>query len=349
MRCCLHLEHPKPASVSPAATPGNPDAHRLVERALNAVGTMDKLASIAATRQLWTSVQDHSGSTISSEVERIVVYPDRLYVEARSAAGTVNTLVVSSQFAYASNGQGKSQVPAPILEDYRTGMKFDIAYVAQHMSEFAFSYDGQESVAKEKCDRVRVKHNDGKEESWSIDQTGKILRRSGRSSSGEYSVESSDFRLVDGVNVAFHRHGTNGSVTTGITVKLYQVNPPRYAMNAALFDTPTEQLNQTSPTQQSSAGLRIRVLEEKSVPYEQKMGGGPSTSCNISGGSNTTFSANTIGNSTYGNAKTTTGLHMNCATYDTTMNWPHVLNVMLVEASDGNAYLIACDRAWALV
>lgn len=29
------------------------------------------------------------------------------------------------------------------------------------------------------------------------------------------------------------------------------------------------------------------------------------------------------------------------------MNWPHVLNVMLVEASDGNAYIIACDRAWA--
>ncbi len=309
---------------------------------------MDKLASIAATRQLWTSVQMTPARQLFPRWNGLWSIQTVSTWRLAARLVTFNTLVVSSQFAYASNGQGKSQVPAPILEDDRTGMKFDIAYVAQHMSEFAFSYDGQ-SVAKEKCDRVRVKHNDGKEESWSIDQTGKILRRSGRSSSGEYSVESSDFRLVDGVNVAFHRHGTNGSVTTGITVKLYQVNPPRYAMNAALFDTPTEQLNQTSPTQQSSAGLRIRVLEEKSVPYEQKMGGGPSTSCNISGGSNTHSTANTIGIFQVRECQDHTGLHMNCATYDTTMNWPHVLNVMLVEASDGNAYLIACDRAWALV
>jgi hypothetical protein len=59
------------------------------------------------------------------------------------------------------------------------------------------------------------------------------------------------------------------------------------------------------------------------------------------------MSANTSGNYTYGNANTTTNLHMNCDSYDTTINWPHVLNVMLVEASDGNAYIIACDRAWA--
>jgi len=54
----------------------------------------------------------------------------------------------------------------------------------------------------------------------------------------------------------------------------------------------------------------------------------------------------TAGNSTFGNATTNLGLTMNCNSYDTTIRWPHVLNAMLVEASDGNAYIIACDRAW---
>jgi hypothetical protein len=37
---------------------------------------------------------------------------------------------------------------------------------------------------------------------------------------------------------------------------------------------------------------------------------------------------------------------MNCRSWDTTIRWTHVLNAMFAEASDGNAYIIACDRAW---
>jgi hypothetical protein len=37
---------------------------------------------------------------------------------------------------------------------------------------------------------------------------------------------------------------------------------------------------------------------------------------------------------------------MNCSSSQNTYRWNHVLNAMLVEASDGNAYIIACDRAW---
>ncbi len=58
------------------------------------------------------------------------------------------------------------------------------------------------------------------------------------------------------------------------------------------------------------------------------------------------MTATTTGNVTFGNATTTSALKMNCNSYDTTIRWPHVLNAMLVEASDGNAYIIACDRAW---
>ncbi len=114
----------------------------------------------------------------------------------------------------------------------------------------------------------------------------------------------------------------------------YEINP---SISSELF---------APPAPQPSAGLRIRILQEQSVPYVQQSGGGVSTNCSISGSANTSGTASTTGNLTFGNATTTSSLQMHCSSYDTTVRWPHVLNAMLVEASDGNAYIIACDRAW---
>jgi hypothetical protein len=100
------------------------------------------------------------------------------------------------------------------------------------------------------------------------------------------------------------------------------------------------------PPQTTTQGLTLRVLQEQSVPYTQESGGGISTSCNIDGTANTSAHVNSYGNSAYGNATTNSNQHMTCSSYDTTIRWPHVLNVMYAQASDGNSYIIACDRAW---
>lgn len=99
-------------------------------------------------------------------------------------------------------------------------------------------------------------------------------------------------------------------------------------------------------TTSTSQGLTLRVIQSQSVPYAQKSGGGISTSCNIVGTENTSAYANVYGNSAYGNATTHSNQHMTCNSYDTTIRWPHVLNVMFAQASDGNSYIISCDRAW---
>lgn len=97
---------------------------------------------------------------------------------------------------------------------------------------------------------------------------------------------------------------------------------------------------------QGTSSLTIHVLQSQSVPYVQQYGGGVSTNCQITGTSDTTTTANTFGNTTVGNGTTNSNLRMNCASYNNTYGWPHMLNVMFVEASDGNAYIIACDKAW---
>lgn len=118
------------------------------------------------------------------------------------------------------------------------------------------------------------------------------------------------------------------------------------ATNEAPPQTPSANITHW-PAQTTSQGLTLRVLQEQSVPYVREMGGGLSTSCNITGSANTSAYVNAYGNSAYGNATTNSNQHMRCSSYDTTMRWPHVLNVMFVQASDGNSYIIGCDRAWA--
>jgi len=75
---------------------------------------------------------------------------------------------------------------------------------SRNTREFTFAYDGQDTIDGEKCDRLRIKHSDGKQEVWSLDQSGKVRRMVAWLSSGEVSTDFSDFRLVDGVNAPFH-------------------------------------------------------------------------------------------------------------------------------------------------
>jgi hypothetical protein len=94
--------------------------------------------------------------------------------------------------------------------------------------------------------------------------------------------------------------------------------------------------------------LSLRVLQTEQVPYSvQYGGGGVSTNCSISGSTYTTGSATSAGNYTYGSAISNTDLSMRCNSYENPpMQWRHVLNAMLVVASNGNAYIMACDAAW---
>jgi hypothetical protein len=268
-----------------------------------------------------------------SEVERVAYYPDRLYLSINSN-GQTTKIVITPTFNYRASGKMTTDVPPADLETLRSGMQFDSAYIAQHKSAFVLSYDGSENIGEEIFDKLRIRNGEGKEHIWTLDQSGRIRRITFKGNSGDVVTELSDYRLVDGINIAFKRHVVENGRTSDTVLSQFEINPP---VILALFAPPTEQ---------PAAGLRIRVLQEQSVPYVQQSGGGISTSCNISGSANTSMTATTTGNFTFGDATTTSGFQMKCNSYDTTIRWPHVLNAMLVEASDGNAYIIACDRAW---
>jgi hypothetical protein len=86
----------------------------------------------------------------------------------------------------------------------------------------------------------------------------------------------------------------------------------------------------------------LRVLQTEQVPYSvQYGGGGVSTNCSISGSTYTTGSATSVGNYAYGSAISNTDLAMHCNSYENPpMQWRHVLNAMLVVASNGIGAMI---------
>ncbi len=111
-------------------------------------------------------------------------------------------------------------------------------------------------------------------------------------------------------------------------------------------ETVSDRVPFVTPSSQSS--LSLKVLQTEQVPYTVQVGGGQiNTNCSITGSVDTRGMASTMGNFTNWSATAYPDLSMSCTTFQTPpIGWSHVLNAMLVVASDGNAYIIVCDAAW---
>lgn len=321
----------------------NPEARSaavqtLFQKALNVIGPHEKIAAIHSYRWKASVIQNAQSGTRSFERETIRDYPDNFYISVKSPTGALQKEVITPEFNYRTAGTTIVAVPPADLEKIREGSQFDLIYIAQHSEDYTVTAVEETQGGNAGTERLKISKF-GKDVIWEIDpQTGRLLSVIQHSGSGDALTEYSDWRLVDGVNFPFKRHVTESGSTTDYTIAEYAVNP---AIEADVFQRPTQ-----TPTQTVSQGLTLKVLQEQSVPYTQESGGGISASCNIAGTANTSAYATAYGNSAYGNATTNLNQHMTCNSYDTTIRWPHVLNVMFAQASDGNSYIIACDRAW---
>jgi hypothetical protein len=310
------------------------DARAVFQKALDAFGPHEKVMAVHSVRWKGVASDRNQGSERSFERELIKIYPDKAYMKVKAATGQSQTQVVTPDFNYRITGTMTTAVPPADLDVLHDQFEFDTLQVAQHAEDYAISSLGEDQVGGVTVDKLRISKS-GKSIIWEIDsQTGRLLSTRMTTASGAVSTEFSDWRLVDGVYLGFKRHVTQSQGSSDLTVAEYEINP---SIDEKLFQR---------PIQAPSQGLTLKVLQAQSVPYTQESGGGVSTSCSIVGSANTSAYANTVGNSTYGNATTSSNQHMNCNSYDTTIRWPHVLNVMFAEASDGNSYMFACDRAW---
>jgi hypothetical protein len=316
-------------TVVPASAQATADD--FLQKALNAYGSREQLTKIHAIRWVGNMVTNAEGDTTSFEEERIQIYPDRAYLSMRSTTLPPEKLVVTPDFGYENSGRMTSALSAATAESYRQQIRFDPIYVAQHPGDYALSPQGVEKEGNADVDTLKVSSG-GVEYLWKIDaETGRLLSIQYHLSSGDVIREYSDYRLVDGLYFPFKWRTTESGRTTEATISKYELNP---VVDEKLFQRPGNI---------SGTALSFKVLQSESVPFEE-LGGDTSVNCQISESANAAASANPLDETTFSN-RTAANIRMICNPLDTTNFFPRVLNAMLVAASDGNAYIIACDKA----
>jgi hypothetical protein len=309
------------------------DCAQSLDAVLASVGTRDRIIAVHSIRWSGKRIVNSASGSSSSSVESVKVFPSNIYILLQQSTGQSTKAVLTPEFNYLSSGKMTTGIPVSTIKQLQSEMKLDPIHISQHRDQYGCVLQGTEQIGNHRTAKLKVT-GEGVEALWNIDPTTGRLLRTILTNADSEQIDFSDWRQVDGIYVPFTRHVINGGVTTDVTVSEFKVNP---VTDASLFQRPADR---------PAAALTLKVLQSESVPYVVQTNGGISTSCNISGSTNTTMNSSTYGNTTYGTATSTPNLQMSCKSSDNTIRWTHVLNAMFVEASDGNAYIIACDRAW---
>lgn len=303
-----------------------------LQKALNALGPPEQVAKIQSVRWVGTVVET-TGERTSVEEQRLQVYPDRVFVSLKNSKGLTQKLVITPDFSYQASGHLTGAISASAVGVYREQVKFDPIYIAQHSGDYTLSPQGVEGEGNGDVDHLKITLG-GVDYLWTISaQTGHLLSIKYQTKSGNVTREYSDYRLVDGLSFPFKWRTTESGRTTETTISKYEVNP---VVDESLFQPPQNL---------SATALTFRVLQAQSVEYAQEMDGNDAVNCQISETANGAANSGSLDDTAFTKDLTAPNIHMICNSWDTTKFFPRTVNAMLVVATDGNAYIIACDKA----
>lgn len=328
------IKPPSPPATPPVKVPSGDE---MIAKALDGFGPHDKLIAVHSIR--WTAsvsqnvAGDGPGETAPFEEAGVRVFPGLAYI-AMERPSVFQKMVVTPDFSYRSWGKMAIALPAARAGVYREEMKFDPVRIAQHLSDYIFTPMTVEQKDGAAIDVVKISA-DGMDYVWRIDsQTGRLVSAKHQTPAGEVTVQYSDYRQVDGINLPFSKKTVTSGRDTDMTITSYKINPD---VDGSLF---------LRPASLSQAGLNLKVLQSESISYTQDLGGGNSANCQLSESANPSGIADSLDDVGLANGEPGSNFKMICNSSDQNSIMPRILNAMLVVSSDGNAYAIACDKAW---
>ncbi len=306
----------------------------LMDKALDAFGPREKLMAIRSEQWMATVTQSTSQGSISFEEEGIQAFPGLFSVEMAHQPDVPQRVVVAPEFGYRMAMGMTVAIPSARADLYRQEMKFDPVYIAQNLSHYTFTPVGSEQYNGRRVDALKISA-DGMDYIWKIDaKTGRLLSVMHHAPSGDVVSDFSDYRQVDGIYYPFTRHTTSPGYTTDVTINSYKAN------------VPIDQSLLLQPSDLTPSALNVRVLQSYSISYTQDLDGGNSSNCQITKSASNSPGANSLDDIGFVTESIGSNLKLTCNSWDQNSIFPRTLNAMLVASSDGNAYVIACDRAW---
>lgn len=132
----------------------------------------------------------------------------------------------------AAQGVGVQDLPSSRKNESIEQIHRDIIYIAQHVSDPAFSFSAAGKDNSQGTEEAILDiSGPGVTIRWFVDpQTGKIVRETykamGQSGLVETETDLSDWKVVDGLNLPFHRENKqDGKLASTVQYKTIQLNP----------------------------------------------------------------------------------------------------------------------------
>lgn len=326
---------PNPPAKLPSVAMKLPTGEEMIAKALDAFGPHDKLVSIHSIRWTASVSQNVAGSTpgetVAFEEAGVRVFPGLTYI-ALERPSVFQKVVITPDFSYRSWGQMAIALSSKRADGYREEMKFDPVRIAQHLSDYIFTPLKAEQQDGATVDVLRISA-DGMDYTWRIDsQTGHLLSAKHQTPAGELTVEYSDYRVVDGISLPFKKRTITSDRDTDLAVTSYRINPD---VDGSLF---------LRPASLTAAELSLKVLQSESISYTKDAGN--SVNCQVSESANAAGASDSLDDIGLTDGQPGSNLRMVCNSWAQDSILAHTLNAELVVSSDGNAYAIACDKAW---
>ncbi len=219
----------------------NPEGLALAAKVAQSLGGEAKLKSVKSLRSAFTLTQKVAGESGTIQVESTIIFPDRLRAELQTAQGTFSMIVTPESGFMAAGGQVQD-MPSSRRKETTEQIQRDLVYLAQHVGdpEFSFTAAGQDKDGTDELAIVDVS-GPGVNMRWFVDpQSGKLVRETykslGQSGPVDSETDFSDWKVVDGLTLPFHRDNKqNGKDSSSTDFSKIEINP---TVDPKIFEKP---------------------------------------------------------------------------------------------------------------
>lgn len=221
-------ENPSPAEKKAS----NPEGKALAAKVADALGGAAKLESVKALKSDFLLTQ-HGGPVEGTiQAESTIVFPDHMKLDLQTPRGNFSLIVTPDSAFMAAQGMDVQDLPSARKNESIEQIHRDIIYIAQHVSDpgFSFSAAGRDKSGGTDTAILDIS-GPGVTVRWFVDpETGKILREAykamGQSGPVDTETDLSDWKLVEGLNLPFHRDNKQaGKDASTVQFKNIQLNP----------------------------------------------------------------------------------------------------------------------------
>jgi zinc protease len=246
----ITIPPPPGQSSAEAQSPGtseskgsNREGKALAAKVADALGGAAKLQTVKALKSDFQLTQHNGPMEGAVQAESTVVFPDRMKLDLETPQGNFSLIVTPDAAFMAAQGVGVQDLPSSRKNESIEQIHRDIIYIAQHVSDPAFSFSASGKDNSQGTEQAILDiSGPGVAMRWFVDpETGKIVRETyksmGQSGLVDTETDLSDWKVVDGLNLPFHRENKqDGKLASTVQYKTIQLNPK---IDPGMFQKPT--------------------------------------------------------------------------------------------------------------